>query len=110
MCGYAASPRDKKMIEHLRDVERSLEFGAARKVVTYEMRQDEDGDWYIYENVLQFCGGYRHFLGRDLADNDTIRLRPLRDLVLLKNRQAPDFDGYAEEWLSEFSLEVTPAA
>jgi hypothetical protein len=49
------------------------------------------------------CGGVRHFLGRDLKPGDHIALRPLRDLVLRDNG-----DG-TREWLSEYTLQVSPA-
>jgi hypothetical protein len=38
-------------------------------------------------------------------DMSYVSLRPLRDTVLLTNRQANDADTIDEEYLSEFSLE-----
>lgn len=46
------------------------------------------------------CGGASQYKPGPL------RLRPLRDLVLLTSRQAMDYDGYTEEFLGEISLQV----
>lgn len=43
-----------------------------------------------------------------ILDTGNLRFRPLSDsdTELLKNRQAPDFDGRKDEWLTEYGLEV----
>lgn len=53
-----------------------------------------------FEKMRSTCGGIGCFGAGRLA------LSPLRDLVLLTNRQAMDVDGYTEEFLSEISLQV----
>lgn len=42
-----------------------------------------------------------------LVDMDAVKMRPLRDTKLLPNRQAPDYDGFKDEYLTEVSLQVT---
>jgi hypothetical protein len=42
-----------------------------------------------------------------LVDMDAIKMRPLRGTRLLLDRQAPDYDGFKDEWLTEVSLQVT---
>lgn len=42
-----------------------------------------------------------------LVDMDNVKLRPLRDTKLYPNRQAPDYDGFKDEYLTEMSLQVT---
>lgn len=42
-----------------------------------------------------------------LVDMDNVSRRPLRDTKLLTDRQAPDYDGYKDEYLTEASLQVT---
>jgi hypothetical protein len=41
-----------------------------------------------------------------LVDLDAVKLRPLRDTRLRPNVQAPDYDGFKDEYLTEVSLEV----
>lgn len=52
-------------------------------------------------NDSQQWGGYVF-----LVDMDAIKIRPLRESQLFENRQAPDYDGYRDEYLGEYSLEV----
>jgi hypothetical protein len=54
-------------------------------------------DW----NDSSVYGGYIFLL-----DIDALKLRPLRDTRLKTNRQAPDYDGFKDEYLTEVSLEV----
>ena len=42
-----------------------------------------------------------------LVDMDNVRARPLRDTRLLENRQAPDYDGYKDEYLTEQGYHIT---
>ena len=42
-----------------------------------------------------------------LVDMDAIKYRPLRDTKLKENVQAPDYDGFKDEYISEVSLQVT---
>lgn len=42
-----------------------------------------------------------------LVDMDAVQKRPLRDTKLLQDRQAPDYDGFKDEYLTETSLQVT---
>jgi hypothetical protein len=42
-----------------------------------------------------------------LVDMDAIKKRPLRDTKLREGVQAPDYDGYKDEYLGEYSLQVT---
>lgn len=53
------------------------------------------------------CGGVLHYLRRRVYENDTVRLRPLSELMLRDFRDFADTraDG---EWLWEFSLQVNP--
>jgi uncharacterized protein DUF5309 len=41
-----------------------------------------------------------------LVDIDALKLRPLRDTRLRTNVQAPDYDGFKDEYLTEVSLEI----
>jgi len=54
-------------------------------------------DWNDSANY----GGYLF-----LVDVDALKLRPLRDTRLRQNVHAPDYDGFKDEYLTEFSLEV----
>ena len=55
------------------------------------------------------CGGYRHYLGRELNDNDVITLRPLREPRFMRlDRYGVPLDTPVYEWLAEFSLQVVP--
>jgi hypothetical protein len=42
-----------------------------------------------------------------LVDMDAIKKRPLRDTKLREGVQAPDYDGYKDEYLGEYGLQVT---
>jgi hypothetical protein len=53
-------------------------------------------------NDSQNYGGYVF-----LVDMDAIKIRPLRESQLHENRQAPDYDGFKDEYLGEYSLEVS---
>lgn len=54
-------------------------------------------DWQDSTNY----GGYIFLL-----DVEALRYRPLRDTVLRQSVQAPDYDGFKDEYLTEFSLQV----
>jgi hypothetical protein len=54
-------------------------------------------DW----NDSSVYGGYVF-----LVDLDAVKLRPLRDTRLRPDVQAPDYDGFKDEYLTEVSLEV----
>lgn len=62
------------------------------------------------------CGGYRHFLGRDLNKNDRLVLRPLREPFLWTHEwgmvqgEWTALDTPKYEWLAETSLMVVPGA
>jgi len=56
--------------------------------------------------TLRTCGGFLHYLGRELEDGDVIRLRPLRNVRYYLNE---GLNGDITEWLAEFSLQVVPA-
>ena len=47
-------------------------------------------------------GGYAF-----LVDMDAVKKRPLRDTRLKENVQAPDYDGFKDEYITEVSLQVT---
>ena len=47
-------------------------------------------------------GGYAF-----LVDMSAVKERPLRDTRLKENVQAPDYDGFKDEYISEVSLQVT---
>lgn len=47
-------------------------------------------------------GGYAF-----LVDMDAVKKRPLRETRLKENVQAPDYDGFKDEYISEVSLQVT---
>lgn len=42
-----------------------------------------------------------------LVDMDAIKIRPLRESQLYENVQAPDYDGFKDEYKGEYSLEVS---
>jgi hypothetical protein len=42
-----------------------------------------------------------------LVDMDAVKKRPLRDTRLKENVQAPDYDGFKDEYITETSLQVT---
>ncbi len=42
-----------------------------------------------------------------LVDMDAVRMRALRPTELKLDRQAPDYDGFKDEWLTEVSIQVT---
>ena len=93
------TPRDdtdrdlyRALDRHLEDVENTLWYGKP----SYDLNQP-----------LTTCGGALHYLGRPPLYADQFFLRPLRDLVLLKDRGAGA--TIVHEFLSEFSLEVRPA-
>lgn len=54
-------------------------------------------DW----NDSAIYGGYIF-----LVDLDAVSYRPLRDTKLRMNVHAPDYDGFKDEYITEFSLEV----
>lgn len=54
-------------------------------------------DW----NDSSTYGGYIF-----LVDMDAVTYRPLRDTKLKMDVQAPDYDGFKDEYLTEFSLQV----
>lgn len=74
--------------KHLESIEQTLEHGVPS---------------YDAVNALATCGGYRHYLGRDLRRRDKLTFRPLRDLAYR------DCGNSTFEWLTEFSLQVEPA-
>jgi hypothetical protein len=63
---------------------------------------------------IAWCGGYRHYLGRELTDSDILVLRPLREPFLwthdwkFRDREWVELYTPEYEWLAEFSLEVIP--
>lgn len=57
-------------------------------------------DWNDFSTTNTQYGGWAF-----LVDLDYVKLRPLRETRLLRNRQNNDVDGYDEEYLSEFALE-----
>jgi hypothetical protein len=87
---------DEALALHLHSVEQTLRYGK---------RATDHGP---SGEPLRKMGGVIEFLGREPRDEDTIRLRILRDLTLLPNRHMPDRDGVEHEWLGEISLQVTP--
>jgi hypothetical protein len=84
---------------HLEDVERILWFGIPSS-------RTQDG-------MISTCGGAEFFLKREPLHADRFVLRPLRDLVLLRDRGLGDefrsLEERSHEFLSEFLLEVTAA-
>jgi len=111
MGGHRAEERmrDRKLIEALQRIEITLEHGVPRRIATLRMDIDEEtGEWKIREDVVQTCGGFRHFLGRDLLPTDHFELRPMGDFTVLEHRQPPGADRYDYEFHAEFSLEVNP--
>lgn len=79
--------------KHLDDVEKVLWFGTP----SYEVSG---------AHPFSTCGGVLHYLNRAPLYADRIILRPLRDLVLLKDRHEV---RTVHEFLSEVSLQVIPA-
>lgn len=61
---------------------------------------------------LTTCGGVRHYLKRRVYENDTVSLRELQTLVLLRDcGEGDEFraeEDRRHEWLWEFSLQVNP--
>jgi hypothetical protein len=57
-------------------------------------------DWNDFSTASSQYGGWAF-----LVDLDYVKLRPLRETRLLRNRQNNDVDGYDEEYLTEFTLE-----
>lgn len=57
---------------------------------------------------LGTCGGVRHYLGREPVETDEIILRIMQDCVLLAYRSESKTRP-VHEFLSEFSLQVSPA-
>lgn len=55
-------------------------------------------DWADSTNY----GGYAF-----LVDMDAVKKRPLRDTRLKENVQAPDYDGFKDEYITETSLQVS---
>ena len=55
-------------------------------------------DW----NDSTVYGGYAF-----LVDMDNVKMRPLRDVKLKENVQAPDYDGRKDQYISEIGLQVT---
>lgn len=64
------------------------------------------------QDFRMWCGGYRHYLGRDLTDDDKLILRPLSE-PFLRVIEQDEFDVYLDypiyEWIAETSLQVVPA-
>lgn len=60
------------------------------------------------------CGGYKHFLGREINDADVLKLRPLREPFLWTHEWDYEIgvplDTPKYEWLAEVSLQVVPGA
>ena len=92
--GYARS--NLKVEKNLMDEKYGIQMStyiSGQGVVDIVMHRD----W----NDSSVYGGYVF-----LVDLDAVKLRPLRDTRLLTNRQAPDYDGFKDEYLTEVSLEV----
>lgn len=88
----------KKLNELLQCCERALEHGAP-------------SSWKSHNYQYGTCGGYRHYLGRDLTDADRISLRVLRSPVWRERvGEYDEVNDYTQtdEWLCEISLEVVP--
>ncbi len=58
-------------------------------------------DWNDFSTASGQYGGWAFYVNLD-----NIKLRKLRNTVLLRDRQANDADSYDEEYLTELSLEV----
>jgi hypothetical protein len=57
-------------------------------------------DWNDFATATKQYGGFAF-----IVDMDYVKLRPLRNTQLLRDRQANDSDSYDEEYLTEFTLE-----
>ncbi len=91
-----AKLRLERLHQHLADVEHTLRYGKRS-----EGYSGHFSDGTLIRSPLRTCGGLCEFKpGKP-------KLRVLRDLVLLQNRQPMDADLYSEEFLSEFSLQVS---
>lgn len=88
---FIRGQRKDALHSHLADVEQTLLNG---KRLDTKMSGR-------YPIPIRLCGGVNCFKPGNLS------LRPLRDLVLLTSRQAMDEDRYTEEYLGEFSLQVS---
>lgn len=78
------------LARHLRDIENVLWDGVPS-----------------LEGYVSTCGGVRYYLGRDPFVGDRISFRPLRTTIL---RLDVGLSGEDDEYLTEFSLQVIPAA
>jgi len=58
-------------------------------------------DWNDFSTANTQYGGWMF-----LIDMDYVKFRPLRTTRLLRNRQNNDVDGYDEEYLTEYCLEL----
>lgn len=95
------------------DKARHQMLSAVEKTLIYGTPSGNPNEMYT------MCGGYKHYLNRDLNDNDRLVLCPLREPLMWKHdwKFSPDHGWYAldtpiYEWLTEFSLQVSgiPAA
>jgi len=59
-------------------------------------------DWNDFSSASTQYGGWAF-----LIDMDQVEMRTLRNTELLRDRQANDADSYDEEYLTEFSLQLT---
>jgi len=59
-------------------------------------------DWNNFQTGTGNQYGSRAFL----VDTQNVQFLPVQDTVQLRNRQAPDYDGVKEEYLTEFTLRV----
>lgn len=57
-------------------------------------------DWNDFSTASKQYGGFAFIL-----DMDYVKLRPLRNTQLLRDRQSNDSDSYDEEYLTEYTLE-----
>lgn len=89
----------KKRLEILQSVENVLLWGEPDGNEYYS--HDEDGI-FTYRRLM--AGGAMHYLGRKPTKRDRFELHVLRDLTLLTNRQANDWDGRMDEFICEISL------
>lgn len=70
-----------------------------------------EATWTQSYSVTAEATGYAAKGAAFLVDLGLVRLRPLRETALLKNRQGPGEDKVTFEWMTELSLEVsTPEA
>lgn len=91
---------------------------AAHKLLTSLENALIFGVPYRDVNALPFStlGGYRHFLGRPLNDNDIIQLRPLREpfFRIVEIDYSAGGEVYLDypiaEWIAETTLQVIPQA